>query len=684
MLMFIDDNEMLAYDTETTGLNVRKDKVIGFSVSNAERGYYVPIYSWNTHTKELERIGLPIDDILETLNALKGKKLLMFNASFDSRMTKNNFGIDLLPDLHDDVMLLKHTCDPEYPLGLKEIGAKLYGKDVKAEKEAMQASIKANGGSATQYFKADTATLGKYAIQDTLLTFRVYNHYFQILQKSGLADFHYNSNVIPLLKQVTIPMEERGIRLDIPYMNQKLVEINQDLVKTEQRIQAAIAPYLEEFTEWLLRKDYPITTNTGKVPAYIKKHGTQLAAWKADNPNSYMFNLASKVHLKKLFFDKLQCKPLSRTPTGLPQVDEDFIESVSDELVWCKDLIVYNKLSKLKSTYIESMLEESENGIFYGNFKLHGTISGRLSSNLQQLPRSGEERDGDIIAKYTNSVRRSLIPREGFVFIGSDYESLEPKVFAHVSGDPALQAIFANNLDFYSEIAIMTERLQGVSSDKSAPNYLGKIDKKARQKAKAYALGIPYGLTSYKLQFEIGVNQSEAEELINNYFRAFPRLKEWFDKAADDANYKGWVKEETGRIRHLGRAKILFAQYGAVIKDSLELWKRFNTNTAIYTQAKLDRKEYINLVNNARNFQIQALAASIMTKASIAIMKEFKNKGMKSIMINSIHDEALIEAPLDEVDVAKEIIRRCMEATYQISVPLVAEPQVGKNYAETK
>jgi DNA polymerase-1 len=674
-LKFIGENDVIAYDTETTGLNVRKERVIGFGISNASSGFYLPIHVWDRGTSTLLSTGLDIRPVLE---ALKTKKLITWNASFDMRITLNNLGVDLLPALHADVLLMKHTADEEYPFGLKEVGKKIFGQEVTREKEEMQASIKENGGTAKQFFKADTEILGKYCIQDCLLTHRLYEYYTHSLSNQGLKEFYYHAEVLPLYKEVTIPMEAAGVQLDMEMLNQALVHINQDLVRLEDEVQAAIKPHLGLFTQWFLNKDYPMKTALGnltKLGREAYKHGftdttrMQMGAWFKDYPNSYMFNLHSKHHLKKLFFDTLNEEPISRTPTGQPQVDEEFLLSMCSKYAWVSLLICINKLTKIKGTYIERFLEENENGRFYPSYKQHGTVSGRLSGDFQQLPRpvSGDSAH----AKHASKIRAFITADPGCKLISADYAQLEPRCFASASGDAALQNIFRSGEDFYSTIARNTEGLTEVT-------------KEQRQKAKAYALGIAYGMTGYKLKFEIDCDQETADRLVGDYLRAFPDLASWMEMSKAAAYQVGHVTSLAGRKRRLGRAKALYNRYGSAILDDLQLWKQFHGNPALYTQAKADRREFKNLCNNAINFQIQSLGASIINRAAIAIARRFKAEGMKSRIVGQVHDELVINAPDNEVHVSKIIIQTCMEKVYTISVPLLANPISGHRYSDCK
>lgn len=679
---FIAANDIIAYDTETTGLNTRKDQVIGFSFGNEHQAFYIPTKKWD---------GGQLVNLLEPgvfmpiLSSLSLKKLVMHNSTFDVLMVKQNYGVDLLNCLHADTMLMKHTCDEAYPFGLKEIATMLWGTNVTEEKEEMLASIKANGGKAKEYYKASVSVLGRYACQDAMLTMRLFNHYNNRLQDQGLADFYYHDEVQPLLTTVTIPMVERGVCVNLPLLLNSQKEINKDLEMLEARIQETIAPELGLFTTWFLNKDYPLKTATGLMPKWAKDGLTQMQAWQRDYPGQHMFNLQSKFHLKKLLFDTLKLEPLSRTPTGMPQVDEAFLETLHQQLPWTQLLSDFNRLTKLKGTYIDRLIEEQEGGRFYPEWKQHATVSGRFGGDMQQLPRPLDEGTASaIVVRHTNRVRQFIIADPGHLLCSADYEQLEPSIFSHCSGDACLQAVFNSGADFYSTVAIDTEGLQSVSADKASPVYLGRVNKAARQKAKAYALGIAYGMTSWKLQFEIGVPQNEAEALVQKYLAAYPDLAKWMRDSKLQATELGFVKTESGRQRHLVQARRLARKYGPWLSDSLEVWKRYHASPALYAQAKADRKLYTNELNNAINFQVQGLAASVVNRASIAIAQKLKTAQLKSYLCAQIHDELLLNVLESEKDQVGLLIKETMENIIQLAVPLRTVPQFGLSFKDCK
>lgn len=744
MIQHINDSEYLAYDTETTGLNVRQDKIIGFAVSGKPGfGYYLPMFKWNG--QELEPI-FSLCQAKDIINMLQGKKLIMHNASYDCRITKNDLGIDLLPSLYCDTILLKHACDEDHPFGLKDIAKKIQSKiglnveeDANKEQIDMVESIKANGGSATkekyELYKADSTKIGIYAAADTDLTIRIFEYYSKLLREQGSEKFFYQDEVMPLLREVTIPMESLGIPVDIKALESAQVDIDKDIQRIEHEIQKLIKPHLGLFTKWYLDKEFPprrsgefvqYTCIYASLPLPKTKSGRYSVSAKAidtlpestyksflrgdsyltedqvrdiqmlwwdDHADDYMFNISSKHHLAKLFFDTLGEESITKTEKGNPQMNDLFLDSVKDKYKFVPLIRIYNKLNKLKSAYIDRFLERQEDGMFYPTFFQHRTISGRYGGDLMQLPRPIEVEPEDyhdkLVYKYTNMMRKFFISGEKHVFIDSDYESLEPHVFAHVSGDEGLRDIFRNGHDFYSTIAIATEGLQGVSADKQADNYLGRINKGLRQKAKAYSLGIPYGMEAFLLSKTLDIGQKEAERLIEQYLNAYPKLKKWMEESNKRCKDTGIIRSQAGRIRHMKLAcgifyserEALFTENGELL-DSLELWKKFNEQPKRYQQIKWKRKQMKNFLNNAKNFQIQSLAASITNRACIAISRELKRQGCPGYICCQIHDQIIVRVPKNEAEKWRKIVQYLMENTYRISLDLKAPAEIGVDFYE--
>lgn len=721
---FLEKAKKVAFDIETTGLQPRTDKVIGFGISDAEYGFYIVHLKWNGE-KLVEVI--PYEECVKILNKLQNKDWVGWNSSFEVRFIRHYFNIDISKSLHSEGMLAVHTVDENrMSYKLKDIGAELYGEDAVEEQKLLFESIKNNGGNpSSDYYMADSYVLGKYCVQDCLLTYKIDETYLGLIEEEGLSQFYFKDEVMPLYKLVTINMEDRGIKLDLDLINKTRDEILLDIKTLHDKIQSLISPYLDEFNKWYLNKELP-PKRSGEFAQYLcmyadlalpkTKSGRYSLAkakleslddsiykdyllggecledhiieniqklWWGDQEKEYMFNISSKDHLKRLFFEKLEEEPVSRTDKGNPQVDHLFLLKASEKYEWVKYLVDYNKLNKLKSTYMDRFLERHLEGFYYPSFFQHRTVSGRFGSDLQQLPRPKEEGElSPVVLKYNNLIRKFFISRSGYVFIDSDYESLEPHVFAHVSGDDGLKDIFRKGHDFYSTIAIGTEKLLDVSADKSADNYLGKVNKPLRQKAKAYSLGVPYGMGGFALGKTLNIDQKEADKLVENYLDAFPYLKAWMDDSFDKLIKFGSIKSEAGRVRHFPSAPKIWYAHKDYIQDNLAIWKKYNEIPKKYKQMKYLAKQFKNMSNNAKNFQIQSLAASITNRACIAINRELLRQGIDGSVVAQIHDQIIVEVPEKYSEKCKKMIQFLMENTYRLSLKLKAPAEIGVDFYE--
>jgi DNA polymerase I-like protein with 3'-5' exonuclease and polymerase domains len=636
MYQHIKDSEVLAVDTETNGLNPRTGRIVGWSVSGEEGvGFYLPTLVWNFEKEELEV--QKINDIscetisINLLSVLKGKKLVFHNASFDVQFIKNYFGIDLLEDIWIDTGLLVHTVNEEgadlrfgSPFALKSIAKQHQdelGLDVEKaanqEQVELKESIKKNGGSVTkesyEIYKADLDILSKYASADTDLTLRICNLYLGKLRDEGLERFFFEEEVMPIYREVTVPMEMYGVDLDIELLEKTYNEISEDLIRNKEivinsllEIQATnkwlVDTALSEFKpsnkgtwaqELIERYSLPLpkSDKTGKysitqktieeledsnIKKFLSSGDLKLLdreeviriskkLWKETNDGDYI-NIQSKKQLGEIVFKYMGIKPKvsgANTKSGRDKFDMEMVEELSKDYPWAENLRIYNKLLKIKSTYIERFKDGAENGKYYFYFKQNGTVSGRYGSDAQQLPKPLEPgQDVDILMKYTNIVRAFLIAGEGRKVIDADYESLEPHCFASVSGDEKLQDIFANNYDFYSYVAIQTEKLEGVSADKKADNYLKKLDPVKRNKAKAYSLGVAYGMDYFALSMTLGVDQQTAKDLIKGYLDGFPGLKKWRENSRNQVRKYGHITNFVGRVRHLKKVPDAISKWG--------------------------------------------------------------------------------------------------------------------------
>lgn len=746
----IKKSELVAYDTETDSLNPRKGSIIGFSISGEiGKGYYMPIREWkNDRLEELTIEGYGADKVAKrVLSMLLDKKLVMHNASFDIRFTKNFYGINLLPALYADTGLLVHTVREEgafgygNPFGLKSIAKMVQAhiglnveEEANEEQLELKASIKANGGSVSkenfEIYKADMSILSKYAAADTDLTLRIYQYFLGLLKEEGLEKFFFEDEVMPLYKEVTVPMEDYGVRVDVPLMEEIRAKILIDLkhygdlvtstLLQDSKIKAwiierAVDAYpaknkgtfaqrlleqadaklikSEATGKFILNKASINTMEDGPIKSFLitgdKSFLTNsqivrasMSLLKEDNDGQF-FNIQSKDQLGKIAFEVLGLKPLSTTTKGKAQFDEDMIQSISDQFEWAKYLRIYNKLTKIKSAYIDRFLDASEDGRFYPYFKQNGTVSGRYGSDLQQLPKPLEPgQDEEIIMEYTNVIRAFFIADDGYKLLDTDYASLEPRVFATVAGDPGLKEIFNNDLDFYSHIAIKTEKLEGVSAHTKAPNFLKKVDPVKRQTAKSYSLGVPYGMSGYALAMSLKVSKEEGQRLVEGYLDGFPELRQWRERSRKLVKENGYIKNKVGRIRHLPVAKEVFELWQDRLIDEWQFRKELEREHGVEPITKL-YKDYKNALNNCLNFQIQSYSASIVNRAALQINRRFKQENIEGQVIAQIHDQLICQVKEEFVPRACEIVQDCMENTTKLDgVNLIAEPEVTINFRD--
>ena len=757
LIQHINESDVLAYDTETNSLNMRKGKIIGFSVSgDVGIGFYLPTMKWNTETESLDELeieGIGCHSIAKKIiSMLIGKKLVMHNASFDCRFTKNFYGVNLLPSLWVENQLLVHTVQEEGTgmgvFGLKPLAISIQehiGLDVadaaNKEQVELKESITNNGGQVTranyEIYKADMDILSKYAAADTDLTLRVCYYFLERLKEEGLEKFFFEEEVMPLYKEVTIPMEEYGVDLNVELIAETREAIIKDLDKNKKIVMDSLLA-LDGGRRWVIDhslKEFPpknkgsyaqrlcelksadlARTGKGNKYSFTVKNieamedsplkeflqtndltcldekdvvRVSMSLWKEKNDNEYI-NIQSKKHLGAIAFDYLGIKPMTQTRKGQDQFDMDLLGHLAKDHPWAENLRIYNKLVKIKSAYVDRFYEGHEDGRYYFYYKQNGTVSGRYGSDAQQLPKPKEEgEDVPIIVHYNNLVRSFLIAGEGRKVIDADYESLEPHCFASVSGDKGLQDIFNNGWDFYSTVAIKTEKLEedkvkypnGVSPDKKSPIYLKALDPVKRNTAKAYSLGIAYGMESYALSRVLDVDQKKAQELVDGYLNGFPQLKQWRIDSREQVKKHGYIVNKVGRVRHLPKVKVIYEKFGDQIMDwrfRKQLSDQFGKDNVMQVY-----RDYRNGLNNCLNYQLQSLAAAVVNRAAVQINRKLEEMGVDGRVQAQVHDQLLINVPEHEAERVAPVVQEIMENTTKLAgVTLKAPPEISDNWKE--
>lgn len=727
----------LIFDVETDGTIEKLNKLYGLAIClNGSKAFYLV---WRDKLGQIIWNDEQQKDIISWFNEFaKTKKIIGHNAIFDILILLNNWNIDLTDYLYHDTILSAHTINEEGPFGLKDLGQQYFGASAVEERDDLKENVKANGGSTTktnfEMYKADTEILGKYSCKDVKLTHDLFQIFETKLKEEQLNKLFYEDEVMPLYREVTIPMKRYGFPIDLDHFNKLKVDITSEINKLKLLIMQEIKPQVEDFELEILDKEVPVS-NKGNLPkelanllniplpinaktnkVTLSKKALELQAkanteysnfynWIIGDKQVYealteeqllegrkqvyyksketdtIFNLNSGDHLREWLINVKGYTALDQTDTGKDKIDIEFLESLKGQDDLVDKLIDFKKLNKLLSTYIDGILDRQIDGVIYTSMLQFGTESGRFSSakpNLQNLPRLKDEESNlsELVLKYVNSIRRGFIAGPGKDLIDADYAQLEVVCFAHKSEEPKLIKAIKDKEDIYSKVAIDVNNLgHKYSASKKAANYLKTHEPTLRQNWKPVVLGIVYGMEESRLSDTLKIDFNESKKIINSYLSTYPNLKKYMSKCNNQVKVKGFIKSELGRIRHLPKAKKLYEKYGDILLD----YKYAKNNNLIK-----ERREFKKYLNLAKNFPIQSLAASIVNRSSIAIAKAFKTKNLNAFIALQVHDELLIISNKEHSLKVKDIVRECMENTIKISIPLTAEPQIANNWADAK
>ena len=349
------------------------------------------------------------------------------------------------------------------------------------------------------------------------------------------------------------------------------------------------------------------------------------------------FNIQSPKQLGEILFEKLEIPYPKKKKTSYSTARE-ILDKIVDYHPIVEKIIEHRTLNKIYTTYIVGIKNcVKEDGKLHTIYTQTLTRTGRLSSiepNLQNIP---------IRYKEGKEIRKAFIPEEDSVFLSSDYSQIELRMFAHMSGEQNLIDAFKHHLDIHTKTAM---DIYHVSKDE--------VTKNMRRDAKAVNFGIIYGISSFGLAEDLGVDIKTAKKFLDNYLETFPGIKNYMDKIIKDAYEKGYVKTIMNRKRNI---------------DEL-----YNTNHMIKVQGE----------RMALNTPVQGSSADILKKAMIDIYNEFNRLNLKSKMILQVHDELLIETCKEEIPQVSAILEEEMKGAAKLSVELEVDMHQGNNWYEAK
>ncbi len=350
------------------------------------------------------------------------------------------------------------------------------------------------------------------------------------------------------------------------------------------------------------------------------------------------FNIMSPSQLGKVLFETLKIKYPKKVKDNKYSTSKDILDKIIYAHPIVPKILEYRTLAKLYTNYAVGLQEEvREDGRIHTIFTQTLTRTGRLSSispNLQNIPARQD---------FSKLIRKAFIPDEDSVLMSSDYSQVELRVFASMSGEENLIKAFNEGKDIHAKTAseIFHVPIDAVTKD-------------MRRQAKAVNFGILYGISSFGLSEDLGIDMKEAKEFIDNYLKTFPGIQEYMEKEKEEAYKNGYVKTLMNRKRVVEELK----SKNYMIRSSGE--------------------------RMALNTPIQGTAADILKKAMVEIYTEFKKRNLKSKMLIQVHDELVFNVLNTELEEVKTIVRNIMENTFKLKVPLKVDIEVGSNWYEAK
>ncbi len=350
------------------------------------------------------------------------------------------------------------------------------------------------------------------------------------------------------------------------------------------------------------------------------------------------FNINSPKQLGTILFEKLALPHGKKTRRGY-STNIDVLKKLVGSHPIIEDIIEYRTVTKLNSTYVDSMLEviNKDTGRIHSSFNQTVTATGRISStepNLQNIP---------VRTELGREIRKMFAAGENKILVDADYSQIELRVLADISGDENMCRAFRTNTDIHRQTA---SQVFGVPLDK--------VDSTMRFRAKAVNFGIVYGIGAFSLAQDIKVSRKEAEKYINDYLSHYSGVDKYMKSIVEQARRDGYVTTKLGRRRYLPE-----------LKASSKITQAFGERVA-------------------RNAPIQGTAADIIKIAMVNVYRRLKSEGLRSKLILQVHDELIIEAELDEKEAVERILREEMQNAAALKVPLTVDLNSGKRWYDTK
>lgn len=567
----------ICFDTETTGLHPISAEIVGLGVGYAEdKIWYIPFN---------DRINR--EELIHKLKPLFENPRIGFyghNVKYDLHILKNA-GIDVC-NVCGDTVLLSYLLTPN----LRQHSLDDLSLEYFHHQKISITHLIGTGKAQKSMLEVPILDVANYCGEDVLMTLKLKEVLEEKVKEQSLFSVYQNIE-LPLVK-VLFGMERYGIFIDCDQLNQLKHTLSQRLVCLQEEVYKLAGEH---------------------------------------------FNLNSTKQLAEILFQKLAINPSRKTKTGF-STSADALEELQSEHPIIEKIIEYRTLEKLRSTYIESLIEETYDKTkrVHCSFNQTITATGRLSCqspNLQNIP---------IKTEQGREVREAFRPqKEGWSYLSADYSQIELRLLAHYSEDETLLNIFKQNGDVHT---ITAAKIFNIPQNE--------VKSEHRSLAKAVNFGILYGQQAFGLSKQLRISLSQAKDFINAYFKQYPKVSEYINACIHKAEQLQYTESLFGRKRPL---------------------PEINSKNKLLKQAA-DRL--------AINSPFQGTNADIIKLAMIKIDKLLSTQNKKSFMLLQIHDELLFECLDSEVEEISYHVKQIMENIVSLKVPLTVNLKIGKNWKE--
>ncbi|MEE8158377.1 MAG: DNA polymerase I [Dehalococcoidia bacterium] len=573
-----------AFDTETTSLDPMRADLVGLSFSTTEgKAWYIPVGHQEGHQLPLEEVLAKLKPVLEDPNLSKAGHNLNYDVT-----VLGSYGIEA-KGLDCDTMMAAHL------LGIKAIGLKNLALDVLHHEMTPISALIGKGKNQKSMDQVPIDDVVQYACADADFVGRLRSLLEKDLREQGFWDL-FEKVEMPLI-EVLVTMQRNGITLDGGILHEMSRDLNQQIGELETKIYDDVG---------------------------------------------HIFKINSPQQLSDVLFNEQGLRKTKRTKTGY-STDANSLEALKGSHPVIAKILDYRQLTKLKSTYVDSLPEliNPRTGRIHTSYNQAGSATGRISSNdpnLQNIP---------VRTELGRQVRKAfLAPRYNgnqWLLFSADYSQIELRVLAHLSQDPALIEAFLRGEDIHSATASMMfdVALEEVTADH-------------RRIAKVLNFGVIYGLSAFGIAQQTEFSPDEGRNFIETYFAKYPGIKTYVDEIKGRVKKTGYVETLLGRRRYIPEVEAS----NAVVRQAGE--------------------------RMAINMPIQGTAADIMKLAMIRVHRRLEDSGLKAKMLLQVHDELMFELARDEVkaltDIVYDEMPNALDDYTEMVVPLKVDVKSGHTW----